>query len=127
MTDEVEDEALLKVLFECRGRAWILKKLKTFPKNPPPGRPSVRNATIADWLIKRQREIDQKALEAIRAGKAKTKEEVEKLRRPPLLIEAVKAVMPGASKEELKKARSRFDGFSFDDPARGFGRGKWYK
>jgi hypothetical protein len=91
------------------------------------GRPTDRNAAITRFLIARQREIDQRALEAIRAGKAKTKEEVAKLRRPPPLIEAVRAVMPGASKNAIKQAVKRFDGFSFDDPKRGFGRGKFYK
>jgi len=117
----------------------VQKSLDAFvPQTRRRGRPSNRNAAIAAWLIARQREIDQKALEAIRAGKAKTQEEIAELRRPASLIEAIRAIMPGACKQTMEQARKRFDGFAFcDDKAselakkqarkRGWGKGRFYK
>jgi hypothetical protein len=123
-----EDEALLKALVKRNGHAEAQKSLKALaaPRRRR-GRPTNRNADIVQFLIDRQREIDQRALEAIRTGKAKTKEEVAEMRRPPPITEAVRAVMPRASEAAIKQAVKRFDAFCFDDPKRGFGRGRFYK
>jgi hypothetical protein len=84
------------------GRSIVAAALAATPDPRPRGRPNVtcgRNLTIYRTLV----------------------------RRPDMTItEAVREVMPGAEQETVKAAVKKFDGFSFDDPRRGFDRGQFY-
>jgi hypothetical protein len=128
--------ALIEQICREFGKDWLLKELvahngyedvKKSLADLRPYKPSRNSIAIAQWLSERQKENDQKATEAIRAGKAKTTEEVNKLRKPPSLAEAARAVMPKATEGARRQAVKRFDHFSFDDPKRGFGCGRFYK
>jgi hypothetical protein len=121
-----EHDALLKALVERYGRTGVQKSLDALaPKIR--GRPTKNtNLAIYHWLMERQRENEPRVWEAIRAGA--TREEIAEIRRPPPLIEAARAVMPGATKAALKQAVKRYDGFMWDGGAkRGWGKGQFYK
>lgn len=99
--------AVVEVLVDRCGPDLVQQALTAVLPPRRRGRPvktETRNAKIARFLLERQRNGEKASI-----------------------TEAVRAIMPqGTPKDTIKRLVKEFDGFSWDDPKRGWDRGKWY-